>query len=207
MTEGLHNGLESAVDVEVVGSYRGDDRNIGFQAQERSVELVSLNGQAVALAEDHITVKVLRDTTQKGVATHIRSGVEPRNHSRCGGLAVRTCNGHNILTLCKMAQHLRAFFHQEATLVKKYHLRMVRRNGGGIDYHSGCGVAERLGDSIHGVLIGHSSTLGLQGASEGCLSAVVARHSASLVQKITGQGTHTNAAYAHKVYVGVIHLL
>ena len=106
LTESLHNSLESAVDIEVVGSYRGDDRNIGFQAQERAVELVGLNGQAVALTEDHITVKILRDTTQKGVTTHIRSGVEPRNHSRCGGLAVRTSNGHNILTLCKMAQHL-----------------------------------------------------------------------------------------------------
>ena len=188
----------------MVGRHRGDDRHIGIQAQERAVELIGLNGQAITLAEDHIAVKILRDTTQKGVATHARSRVEPRNHRGCGGLAVCASYGHNILSLREMTKHLRAFLHQETTLAEVLHLRMVLRNGGGIDNHRCRGVAERLGDSIHLVLVGHLGTLGLQGASQRCFGAVVACNLTTLVQEVACKGTHSDAANAKEIYVWVV---
>ena len=204
LPKGLDYSLKRTVYIQVVSRHSRNDRHIGFQAQERAVKFVGLNSQTITLAQNHITVKILRYSTQESIATHIGCGIKPRYECRSCGLAVSTRYGHHILALREMPQHLRAFLHQETVLTEELHLRMVARHSRSKDNHRGCVITKRRGDILHSILITHRSTLLLKGRCQRCRRTVITRNSLTLVHKVTGQGTHTDAANAHKIYVVVV---
>ena len=79
LTKRLNHSLISAIDIEVVSRHRGNHRHIGLQTQERAVELISLHRQTITLAQDKVTLKILRDTTQEGITASSNRLIEPRD--------------------------------------------------------------------------------------------------------------------------------
>ena len=98
------------------------------------------------------------------------------------------------------AQRLGAQHHLKPVVEKPLQYGLALVYGGRVHHHSVALVAA-IGRYRVGVLdIGNLHALFLQGAGQVGGSAVVAGHLLAVVEKVTLEGCHANAAGAHKIY-------
>ena len=91
--ETLKVSLFRAINVQMVRVRRRNDRSIGLQMVERTIKLVGLYDDEVAVIVEQVIRRIiLCDAAQKGVAAYVAFVEQMRRHSRCRRLAVRT--GH-----------------------------------------------------------------------------------------------------------------
>ena len=192
LRKGLLLGLVRAVDVEVVGIGRGDDRHVGEEPQERTVELVGLDRQPGPLAQHEVAAEILGDAPQKGRAAAREPTVEPRRESRGRGLAMRTRHSHHILALGQMTEHLRAFLDRDTVVAEVTQLTVLLRHGGGVDHHRVAGVEEQSRNGLHVVVIMNGGPLGFEFGRQVRGGAVVTGHLPPLVEEVARQGAHAD---------------
>ena len=198
--ETLQIGRFRAVDVEVVGIGRGDDRGVRAEVMERAVELIGFNYHIVArFGKEIVRTIVFRNPSQKGVASHVALMEEVGGHGRCRRFAVRPRHAKSFLLACQYAQHFGTLPELKAFGLEPRHLAMVGRNGGGVDHQGVFGVAKCLGDALRVVLEVEVCALFAQGVGQGRRGAVVAAHVQTLLEKIALQSAHTDAAGTEEI--------
>ena len=131
--ERLLDRFVGSVDVEMVGVGSGDNGYVRIELQKRTVELIGLGNQPVALSEYQVAVEIFRNPAQKSTASISRFVVEPCGHSAGGRFAVRTGYSHQELVPRDYAQHSGAFFDLEIAVTEKEQLGAVRGNGRCVD--------------------------------------------------------------------------
>ena len=89
VAEALQVSLLCAVDVEMVGIGRGDDRHPGAQPVEGTVKLIGLYDHIVACQrEDVVAAHILRDASEKSRAADTAFREDMRCQCTCAGLSV-----------------------------------------------------------------------------------------------------------------------
>ncbi len=135
--EGLLDGGQVAVVVEVVGLHVGDDRDLGVELGEGAVALVGLDDEQVA-PTPHRTGADLVD-----VAAHDERRRQPRldqhqgQHRRRGGLAVGARDRERAAHAGDGGQHLGPAQHRDAALAGGGDLGVALRDGRRHRHHVG----------------------------------------------------------------------
>ena len=195
-----------AVDVEVVGVGGGDDAHPRAEVVEGAVELVGLNHRVGAVGrEQQVGAIVFRDASQEGRAAHVRLVQQVGGHGAGGGLAVGACHAEAFAAARDEAQHLGALVYLEATGAEVGQFGMLLRDGGGVDYQRGGGVAARVGDEGGVFLVVYLCAFGREALGQRGGGAVVAGHGFAFRQEVAHQGAHADASRADEVnglYVG-----
>ena len=229
LRESLLHRLVRPVNVEVIRVGRRDHRHIGIEPQERTVELVGLDGQPPArkagsgsgaslpcgrahplhpaAVQHQVAAEILRDTAQKSTAATRQGAVQPCHERRRRSLAVRPRHGHHVLAFGEVPQHLRALLDTEPVVGEIAVLAVLLRHCRGIHHHRRRRVEELRGDQPHVVLEMDRRPLGRQLVRQVRRRTVVTGHLFTLVQEIAGQGAHADAADTQKIYFLKLHLL
>ncbi len=194
-----------AVDVEVVGIGRGNHGHVGKETQERTVELVGLDSKPVAGAEHEVAAEILGNTAQKGRSAARDSTVEPCHERRGGGFAMGAGDGHHVLALGQVTQHLRTLLDGEAVFAEVTQLAVLLRDSRSVDHDRVVRIEKFFGNGPYVVIIMHRGPFGLQFGGQTRGGAVVAGHEFAHVQKIAGQGAHADAPDAQKIDFRKLH--
>ena len=198
--KGFAIGGGSAIDVEVIGVGGGDNGRGGVKAMEGAVVLVGLDDGQVAVVGEHEVAGVsLEDAAEEGVTIHMRLLEQVRRHGGDGRLAVRASYADGAAGRCDESEHLGTFHYLETGTAEMVQLRVIRRDGGGVDHECRLWIRETVGDEADVVVEMDGSAFVDEVPSEGRWGAVVASHADAARHKPTDQGAHPYAASADEV--------
>ena len=177
----------------------GDDTHPRTQPMERTVELISLDNHEVGIGQDIVGTIVLRDAAQEGVAVKMTLVHDMGTHRRGGCLSVSASHTESFVRLCEDAKYLSPLLDLEAVLTEETEFPMTLRDSRGIDDETTLTSFTGKGYLVYILLIMNQHTFLLQMARQVGGGLIVARHDESLLQEITGDGTHANATSTNEV--------
>ncbi|OPZ10956.1 MAG: hypothetical protein BWZ06_01806 [Bacteroidetes bacterium ADurb.BinA261] len=112
-------GLRRAIDIEMIGIGRCNDRDPGMQPMKRPIVFVGFCYSNIAsTGQNQIIVIIFENATQKAVAINMRLMKRMRNHARNGSFAVSACHTDGTAVFCDFAKHLCALHSDKSLLAK-----------------------------------------------------------------------------------------
>ena len=199
VTEALQISLLGAIDVQMVGVCRGDNRHIGRQPVEGAVELIGLDDNEIGVGEDVVRAVVLRNASQEGVAVQMALVHDMSTHGAGSGLAVRTSHTESLMLACQRSQHLGTLLDVEAVVAEELQFLMFGRDSRGIDDQTRLRLAAGSGNGIDILFVMDEHTLRLQLTRQRAGSLVVASHDKAFLEEVASDGTHSDASGSYKI--------
>ncbi len=138
--EGLLDGREASVVIEVLGLDVGDHGDHRSQTQEGAVALVRLGHQEVSAAElgaGSVLAEAENPSADDGRGVETRPVEDVSDERGRGRLAVSARHGDAVLEPHHFGEHLRARNHRNAPVLRLADLRVAGGDGRGDDHHVG----------------------------------------------------------------------
>ena len=190
----------------MVGVGRGDHCGIGSQVVERTVELVRLDDNEVALGRENVVrTIVFRDAAQESVAIHCALVQQVRRDGRSRRLAVRSRHAKSFLRLCERAEYLRAFLDLESAVVKPLQFAVVSRDGRCINHKRVFRVTTGCGNQFGIVFKVECDPFLSECVGQIRASTIVAGHEAAELFEIAFESAHADAAGTEEENGGILH--
>ena len=109
----------------MVGFDIGNDRDHWLQMQERGVALVRLGNQITTGAQASIGTRTVEQAADDEGRIPFGFGIDARNQTGGGGLAMGTGNRDPMTITHQLSQHLGATHDRDALLTGRHHLGIV----------------------------------------------------------------------------------
>ena len=200
VSETLAVGLGRAVDVKVVGVGAGHHSDGGRELVERAVKLVGLNhAQVAGGAQQEVGAVVAQHAAQKGVAPHAAVVQDMGSHTAGRRLAMSAGKAQRARALGHQAEHPGALDDLKAAVTKPAQPLVVGRHGRRIYNKRRLWVAAPVRNQRRVFVKIDVHALGLQGGSQFTGRAVITGHAHPARKEISFEGSHANAAGAHKI--------
>ena len=186
--------------IQMVGIHGRDYGNLGEKLQERTVELIRFGYDSIVFADKKIGVMVLRYAAQK-CRTSFFTILEYVGQE-CARGSLTVCAGYceASLSLCDLSQCARTLYHSVSLFLHIHKLSHILRNSRSIYYQC---ILHILRDKVNVILIMNLYTFVFKGKCEFRRCLVISCHLQSLLMIITGDGTHSDAAYTNEIYIAV----
>ena len=195
--EGLANGVQIPVVIQMLGIDRGHHRQRRLQLQERAIRLVGLGHEIVALAEPGVGAEVRHASAHHDRRVVAALGQHGADHRRRRGLAVGAGHRDAVLEPHELGQHLGPRDRRDPVLAGGLDLDVVARHRGGKDDHvRAFHVARVVADEDLGPHL-------LQALHRVGPLLIRAGHRVAEVQQDLGDARHADAADAHEMDVAV----
>ena len=123
-----------------------------------------------------------------------------RTHTRRGGFAVRSRKAKSLEGSGKRTQHLRALLYLEAIFAEVDQLFVVVGDGWSVYHEARLGVFASLRYLVNIFFVVQEHALLLQLLCQLGRCLIVPSHHVTLLDEVTGNGTHANAARPYEIY-------
>ena len=117
--------------------------------------------------------------------------------SRC--LAMSAGEAQTFVSCCQCPQYLSTFLDDESIFTEIEQFFVVSRNGRSIDNQTRFGLLTSMRDVLNVFLVVDNHAFLFQPVCQVGRSTVITSHHQSLVDKISGDGTHSNATCTNEI--------
>jgi hypothetical protein len=111
-----------------------------------------------------------------------------------------TCYAETFVTLGKGAQYLSTLLNLETVLAEVLELLMIGRDGWGVDNQTRLFLLAHVRNLVDTFMVMDKHTLVLEVLGQVGWGLVVTSYHQAFLNKVTGDGTHSNATGAYKIY-------
>src|SRR5574344_1041043 len=171
----------------------GDDAHPGAEPVESTVEFISLNNYEIAVAQYVVGAIVLGDTSEEGIAVQMTLVHDMCTHGGCGSLSVCTSHTEAFMSTGESTQYLCTLLYRKTVLTEIFQFLVLSGDGWSIDYQTRLSISASLWNLMYIFLVMDEHTLAFQLFSQLRRSLVITGYYEAFVQKITGDGAHTDA--------------